>query len=90
MSQGVNGALRHCWSMTLAGVDVRALVEAARAAGIDGQDRGAVRRLVWAELGSDAVDHAVVWAVADRLVARPESGRRWPADRGRGRRLVVS
>jgi hypothetical protein len=69
MSQVRAGAWRHCWSMTLAGVDLDSLVDRARAAGLDGQDRGAVRRLVWAELGSDAVDHAVVYAVADRLIA---------------------
>jgi hypothetical protein len=56
-------------ALTLATVDLGPLVEAARAAGLDGQDRGAVRRLVWSELGSDAVDHDVVTALSERLSA---------------------
>ena len=68
-------AARHCWPLTLASVDLDALTFKARAAGLDGRDRGAVRRLVWAELSSDAVDHEVVWAVADRLVAAPPPAR---------------
>lgn len=35
-------------------------------------DRGAIRRLVWDELGSDAVDHAVIDEVAEQL-RRPVS-----------------
>jgi len=54
--------------MTLRKVDLGTLVARARAAGLDGEDRGAVRRLVWAEVGSDAVDHDVVVAVAERLI----------------------
>ena len=42
--------------MTLETVRVDVLTERAREAGLDGSDRGAVRRLVWRELGSDAVD----------------------------------
>jgi hypothetical protein len=42
----------------------------ARAAGLDGTDRGAVRRLVWHETGTDAVDHDIVEQVADRLTRR--------------------
>ncbi len=53
--------------MTLSTVDLEALVHRARAAGLDGHDRGAVRRFVWAELGSDAVDHDVVDAVVEQL-----------------------
>ena len=56
--------------MTLETVRVDVLAEKAREAGLDGSDRGAVRRLVWRELGSDAVDHAVVERVAERLQAR--------------------
>ncbi|HEV8636267.1 MAG TPA: hypothetical protein VG370_18755 [Chloroflexota bacterium] len=47
------------------------MAEKARAAGLDGTDRGAVRRLVWQEIGTDAVDHEVVEQVADRLRPRP-------------------
>ena len=57
----------HGHALTLATVDLAPLVAAARAAGLDGQDRGAVRRLVWSELGSDAVDHDVVTALSERL-----------------------
>ena len=53
--------------MTLSTVNLDHLVERARAAGLDGSDRGAVRRLIWAEIGSDAVDHDVVDAVVERL-----------------------
>ena len=53
--------------MTLETVRVDVLAERARAAGLDGSDRGAVRRLVWREIGSDAVDHDVVEQVAERL-----------------------
>ena len=60
--------------MTLATVELASLVEAARAAALDGRDRGAVRRLIWPELGSDAVDHAVVSELADRLVAADRLG----------------
>jgi hypothetical protein len=56
--------------MTLETVRVDVLTERARAAGLDGSDRGAVRRLVWSELGSDAVDHAVIERVAERLQGR--------------------
>jgi hypothetical protein len=56
--------------MTLTTVNLEHLVRKARAAGLDGRDRGAVRRLVWAEVGSDAVDHDVVDAVVDRLLRR--------------------
>jgi hypothetical protein len=74
MSRCLADALRHRWPMTLASVDLDALVDRARAAGLDGMDRGAVRRLIWAALATDAVDHAVVYAVADRLVAPPGRG----------------
>ncbi len=53
--------------MTLSTVNLDHLVERARAVGLDGSDRGAVRRLIWAEIGSDAVDHDVVDAVVERL-----------------------
>ena len=53
--------------MTLESVRVDALAETAKAAGLDGLDRGAVRRLVWDEVGSDAVDHDVIEKVAERL-----------------------
>ena len=56
--------------MTLSTVNLEHLVERARAAGLDGRDRGAVRRLVWAEIGSDAVDHDVVDAVVERLTRK--------------------
>jgi hypothetical protein len=56
--------------MTLTTVNLDQLVQRARAAGLDGRDRGAVRRFVWAEIGSDAVDHDVVDAVVDRLTRR--------------------
>ena len=56
--------------MTLSTVNVEVLVEQARAAGLDGRDRGAVRRMVWDEMGSDAVDHEVVDAVVERLLRR--------------------
>ena len=61
-------------AMTLATVELASLIEAARAAGLDGRDRGAVRRLIWSELGSDAVDHAVVSELSDRLVAADRLG----------------
>jgi hypothetical protein len=54
--------------MTLSTVNLEYLVQRARNAGLDGRDCGAVRRLVWAEIGSDAVDHDVVDAVVDRLI----------------------
>ncbi|HEY3081119.1 MAG TPA: hypothetical protein VGM69_14600 [Chloroflexota bacterium] len=57
--------------MTLRSVRVDVLAERARAAGLDGTDRGAVRRLVWYEVGTDAIDHEVVEQVADRLSRRP-------------------
>jgi hypothetical protein len=56
--------------MTLRSVRVDVLTERARAAGLDGSDRGAVRRLVWHEVGTDAIDHEVVEQVADRLCRR--------------------
>ena len=56
--------------MTLSTVNLDALVERAREVGLDGRDRGAVRRLIWDELGSDAVDHDVVDAVVERLLRR--------------------
>jgi hypothetical protein len=56
--------------MTLESIRVDVLIERARAAGLDGSDRGAVRRLVWRELGSDAVDHAVIEQVAEQLQGR--------------------
>ena len=56
--------------MTLTSVNLDVLVQKARAAGLDGHDRGAVRRLVWNEIGSDAVDHAVIDAVVDRLARK--------------------
>jgi hypothetical protein len=56
--------------MTLTTVNLDQLVQRACAAGLDGRDRGAVRRFVWAEIGSDAVDHDVVDAVVDRLTRR--------------------
>ena len=57
--------------MTLRSVRVDVLAERARAAGLDGTDRGAVRRLVWYEVGTDAIDHEVVEQVADRLSRQP-------------------
>jgi hypothetical protein len=57
--------------MTLRSVHVDALAERARAAGLDGTDRGAVRRLVWHEVGTDAVDHDVVEQIADLLSRQP-------------------
>ena len=56
--------------MTLETIKVDVLAEKAKEAGLDGSDRGAVRRLVWRELGSDAVDHAVIERVAERLRGR--------------------
>lgn len=53
--------------MTLETIRVDVLAEKAKEAGLDGSDRGAVRRLVWRELGSDAVDHAVIERVAEQL-----------------------
>ena len=53
--------------MTLESIKVDVLAEKAKEAGLDGSDRGAVRRLVWRELGSDAVDHAVIERVAEQL-----------------------
>src|SRR5690349_19491508 len=53
--------------MTLTTVNLDQLVRKARAAGLDGGDRGAVRRLVWNGIRSDAVDHDVIDAVVDRL-----------------------
>ena len=56
--------------MTLTSVNLDQLVQKARAAGLDGGDRGAVRRLVWNEIGSDAVDHDVIDAVVERLTRK--------------------
>ena len=56
--------------MTLETIRVDVLAEKAKEAGLDGSDRGAVRRLVWRELGSDAVDHAVIEKVAEQLRRR--------------------
>ena len=56
--------------MTLETIRVDVLADKAREAGLDGSDRGAVRRLVWQELGSDAVDHAVIEKVAEQLRRR--------------------
>jgi hypothetical protein len=56
--------------MTLTTVRIPPLVELARRAGLDGSDRGAVRRLIWAELGTDAIDHAVVEQVVELLRVR--------------------
>ena len=53
--------------MTLTTVRVGTLVEIARRAGLDGSDRGAVRRLIWDELGTDAIDHDVVDKVVELL-----------------------
>jgi hypothetical protein len=58
--------------MTLTTVRVPALVELARRVGLDGTDRGAVRRLIWDELGTDAIDHAVVEQVVEALWAQPQ------------------
>ncbi|HEY3107417.1 MAG TPA: hypothetical protein VGL23_01605 [Chloroflexota bacterium] len=66
--------------MTLTTVRVPALVELARRAGLDGSDRGAVRRLIWAELGTDAIDHSVVEQVVEHL--RPDA-RQPPTRRAR-------
>jgi hypothetical protein len=55
--------------MSLTTVRVSALVELARRAGLDGSDRGAVRRLIWDDLGTDAIDHAVVEQVVEQLRA---------------------
>jgi hypothetical protein len=54
-------------ALTLMTIRLDELVDTARAAGLDGSDRGAVRRLIWAELGSDAVDHDVIDRVVERL-----------------------
>jgi hypothetical protein len=56
--------------MTLATINLDEYVRKARGFGLDGSDRGAVRRFVWNLCGSDAVDHAVVDAIADRLLRR--------------------
>jgi hypothetical protein len=56
--------------MTLTTIRVDTLVEIARRAGLDGSDRGAVRRLIWDELGTDAIDHDVVDDVVERLRGR--------------------
>lgn len=56
--------------MTLSTVNLDTLVKRAQTAGLDGRDRGAVRRFVWAEVGSDAVDHEVIDAVVERLTRR--------------------
>jgi hypothetical protein len=55
-------------SLTMGQIDV--LTERARLMGLDGSDRGAVRRLVWREIGTDAVDHTVVEQIADQLRGR--------------------
>ena len=55
--------------MPLTVVHVDRLTERARREGLDGSDRGAVRRLVWREVGTDAVDHAVVERIAEQLRA---------------------
>jgi hypothetical protein len=55
--------------MPLTLVHVDGLTERARREGLDGSDRGAVRRLVWREVGTDAVDHAVIERIAERLRA---------------------
>lgn len=55
--------------MTLTTVRFETLVTAARRAGLDGTDRGAVRRLIWHDLGTDAIDHDVIEAVVRRLRA---------------------
>jgi len=68
----LDAARRRAGGMTLWTVDLGVLVARARAAGLDGADRGAVRRLIWAEIGSDAVDHDVVVAVAERLAHTPD------------------
>ena len=56
--------------MTLETIKVDVLAAKAKEAGLDGSDRGAVRRLVWRELGSDAVDHAVIERIAEQLRGR--------------------
>jgi len=56
--------------MTLTQREIDLLAERARQAGLDGRDRGAVRRLIWAETGTDAVDHEVIETIADRLIHR--------------------
>jgi hypothetical protein len=53
--------------MTLTTVRIDNLVKLAEDAGLDGTDRGLVRRLIWAETGTDAIDHEVVETVVDRL-----------------------
>lgn len=53
--------------MSLTVVQVDGLTERARREGLDGSDRGAVRRLVWHEIGTDAVDHDVIERIAERL-----------------------
>jgi hypothetical protein len=55
--------------MMLTTVRIPQLVELARRAGLDGSDCGAVRRLIWHDLGTDAVDHKVIEQVAERLRA---------------------
>ena len=55
--------------MPLTVVQVDGLTERARREGLDGSDRGAVRRLVWREVGTDAVDHEVIERIADQLRA---------------------
>ncbi len=61
-------------AMRVADAALDDLVRAAGTLGLDGSDRGAVRRFVWAEVGSDAVDHDVVDAVAERLARRRGCG----------------
>jgi len=56
--------------MTLTTVRVETLVEIARRARLDGNDRGAVRRLIWDEMGTDAIDHAIIDDVVERLRRR--------------------
>jgi hypothetical protein len=53
--------------MSLTIVQVDGLTERARREGLDGSDRGAVRRLVWREIGTDAVDHEVIERIAEQL-----------------------
>ena len=55
--------------MPLTAVQVDGLAERARREGLDGSDRGAVRRLVWREIGTDAVDHDVIERIAEQLRA---------------------
>jgi hypothetical protein len=57
--------------VTLRDSELRRIVRQARQRGLDGSDRGAVRRFLWWEcVYSDALDDRVTDRVADLLLAR--------------------